>query len=287
MTDRPEPPADPEVPEDPAELDPEELLDEAEEAAAEGESAEEEGEPAAKAKKSDDPDAELKYADLSVPTRKELREAMAWAFDAEEGVSSELLDLYATHAEMVLEGNRRMNLTAIVDPREVAAKHYLDCWRATRLLPLIGRTVLDVGTGAGFPGLPIALAEPNASVMCVDGTTKRIDFVKRCIEELPVPNARAEAVRGEEYLLRNRVELVVMRAVSSVRENVRVLRKVRHSLKDLVMLKGPSWSREARAGEREVERLGFRLDTVWDHELPGDMGKRAILVYRAPGGMGE
>jgi 16S rRNA G527 N7-methylase RsmG len=75
-----------------------------------------------------------------------------------------------------------------------------------------------------------------------------------------------------------------MRAISSVRENVRLLRKVKHSLKDLVLLKGPSWSREARAAEREAERLGFRLDTVWEHELPGELGQRAILVYRAPGG---
>jgi hypothetical protein len=65
---------------------------------------------------------------------------------------------------------------------------------------------------------------------------------------------------------------------------VRLLRKVKHSLKDLVLLKGPSWSREARAAEREAERLGFRLDTVWEHELPGELGSRAILVYRAPGG---
>ena len=52
------------------------------------------------------------------------------------------------------------------------------------------------------------------------------------------------------------------------------------------MYKGPSWSREVRAGEREVERLGFSLDTVWEYELPGEMGKRALLVYRAPGGQG-
>jgi len=51
----------------------------------------------------------------------------------------------------------------------------------------------------------------------------------------------------------------------------------------LVMFKGPSWSREVRAAEREAERLGFQLDTVWEHDLPGEMGARALLVYRAPG----
>ena len=72
-----------------------------------------------------------------------------------------------------------------------------------------------------------------------------------------------------------------------MRENVRTLRKVRHALKDLVMLKGPSWSREVRAAEREAERLGFKLDTVCEHRLPGEMGERAVLIYRAPGGQGR
>jgi hypothetical protein len=58
-------------------------------------------------------------------------------------------------------------------------------------------------------------------------------------------------------------------------------------LHDLIMMKGPSWSREVRAGEREAERLGFRLDTVWEHELPGELGGRAVLVYRAPGSQGR
>ena len=239
------------------------------------------------AKVIEDPDAELKWSDFEPASEKELREAMEWAFAEEDDVPAVLLDSYAKHARMVLEGNLRMNLTAITDAKEVAAKHYLDCWRATRLLPLMGRRVLDMGSGAGFPGIPIALAEPNANVHCVDGTRKRTDFIGECIESLGIKNASAEWVRAEEHLLRNKYDIVIMRAISSVRENVRTLRKVRHAMKDVVMLKGPSWSRESRAGEREAERLGFRLDTVWDHELPGEMGTRAILVYRAPGGMGE
>ena len=233
-----------------------------------------------------DPDLELLYADHELPSADELRAAMGWAFENEDA-PPELLDAYARHAGMVLAGNREMNLSSIVDPREVAAKHYLDSWRATRLIPLLGRSLLDLGTGAGFPGLPVALAEDMARVHLVDFTPKRIEFLQRCIDELGIKNATAECIRAEEYLARNEVDIVFVRAVSSVRENVRLLRKVRHSHKDLVMLRGPSWSREARAGEREAERLGFRLDTVWEHELPEGMGKRAILVYRAPGGAGS
>lgn len=232
-----------------------------------------------------DPDAVLEHEATPVPSLDQLRAALQWAFSDEE-VAPTLLDAYARHAQLVLEGNRRMNLTAIVDPRELAAKHYLDCWRATRLLPLLGRRVLDLGSGAGFPGVPIALAEPQAQLSLVDSMRKRADFLSECIAALGLTNASATWARAEDHLARNKVDIVVVRALSSVRENVRLLRKVRHSHKDLLLLKGPSWSREVRAAEREAERLGFKLDTVWEHVLPGEMGARAILVYRAPGGQG-
>ena len=235
---------------------------------------------------SDDPDLVLAHKDTPVPSLDELRAAMQWAFENED-ITPAVLDQFAQHARLVLFGNQRMNLTAIVAPREVAAKHYLDSWRATRLLPLMGRTVLDLGTGAGFPGVPVALAEPQAKVVLLDSTKKRIDFVNESLAALGMTRATATWERAEEHLARHRYDMLMLRAVSSVRENVRMLRKVKHSHKDLVMLKGASWSREVRAAEREAERLGFRLDTVWEHKLPGDMGARAILVYRAPGGQGN
>ncbi len=240
-----------------------------------------------KSKKDEDPDAVLEYSKLPVPAEKKLRDAMAWAFEGEDDVDDALLDRFTAHALLVLEGNKRMNLTAITDPKEVAAKHYLDSWRITRFFPLLGRRILDVGSGAGFPGIPIALSEPNTNVTVLDSTKKRADFMQECIDKLGIKNSQAVWERAEEHLARNKYDIVIMRAISSVRENVRLLRKVRHSHKDLIMLKGPSWSREVRAGEREAERLGFHLDTVFEHELPEGMGGRGILVYRAPGGHGE
>jgi 16S rRNA (guanine527-N7)-methyltransferase len=180
-----------------------------------------------------------------------------------------------------------MNLTKVVEPREIAAKHYLDSWRAGRFLPLLGRSLLDFGSGAGYPGVPIALAEPNARVVLCESVQKKAAFLAESVASMKLVNVRAVAERVEDHLVRNHYDVVVVRAVSSVRENVRTLRKVRHSLRDLVMLKGPSWSREVKAGEREAERLGFKLDTVWEYALPEETGKRAVLVYRAPGGQGR
>jgi 16S rRNA (guanine527-N7)-methyltransferase len=233
-----------------------------------------------------EPEEEVLHADTPVPALAELRAALEWAFETEEAPAS-FLDRCAAHAHMVQEANRRTNLTKIVAPREIAAKHYLDAWRVTRLLPLLGRSVLDIGSGAGYPGIPLALAEPSARLVLAESKAKKAAFIAESITVLAIANAEVVAERAEDHLPRQHYDVVVMRAISSVRENVRLLRKVRHSLRDLVMLKGPSWSREVRAGEREAERLGFRLDTVWEHELPGGLGGRAILVYRAPGGQGR
>jgi 16S rRNA (guanine527-N7)-methyltransferase len=223
--------------------------------------------------------------DVPAPSLKVLRTAMAWAFDGED-VEDSLLDAYAEHARLLLDYNRKVNLTAILDPKEVAAKHYLDSWRLSQYMSLLGRRVLDLGSGGGFPGLPLALAEPNASVCLVESSSKKAAFLQGCVSALGIKNCSVYDGRCEELLVTERCDIVLARAVSSVRENVRTLRKVRHSLKEYVMLKGASWSREVRAGEREAERLGFHLNTVFEHELPGEMGKRGILVYRAPGGHG-
>ncbi|QDU85025.1 Ribosomal RNA small subunit methyltransferase G [Planctomycetes bacterium Pla163] len=228
----------------------------------------------------DDPDPAL--AERELPDRSEIMAALERAF-ADDAVLPGVLERYAEHALLVLEGTRRLNLTAIFDPDEIAVKHYLDSWRATRQLPLMGRSVVDLGSGAGYPGMPTALCEPNCSVTLVETRRKKADFLQETIDTMGVKNARAEWARGEDYLARNKADIVFIRALSSVRENIRLLRKVRHSFKELVMFKGPSWSREMRAAEREAERLGFYLETVFEHDLPGDMGHRAILVYRSPG----
>lgn len=231
-----------------------------------------------------DEDEEEPGPDTPAPPKKKIRDALAWAFDKED-IEESVLDRFADHAHLMLEWNRKVHLTSSLDLKEIAAKDYLDCWRITRMASLVGKTILDLGTGPGFPGLPLALAEPHCKVILVDARKRKTDFLQHVIETLGVKNATAVWGRAEEFLETTRVDMVVARAISSVRENVRTLRKVRHSVKDLLMLKGHSWSREVRAGEREAERLGFILDTVWEHELPEEMGKRAILVYRAPGSL--
>jgi 16S rRNA (guanine527-N7)-methyltransferase len=277
-------PASPEPNEGPE--DPDDAVPAPERPAPAGRSGPEDAEEGATEDAAADVEEAPEFADLPLPTLAALREALTWAFEGED-VPPGYLDRCAEHALIVQEANRVMNLTKVVEPREIAAKHYLDCWRAARYLPLIGRSVLDLGSGGGYPGVPIALAEPNTRVVLLDSIQKKAAFLKESVARMKLKNVSAVGERAEDHLIRNSYDIVILRAVSSVRENVRTLRKVRHSHRDLVMMKGPSWSREVRAGEREAERLGFKLDTVWEYKLPGEMGDRAVLVYRAPGSQGR
>ena len=186
----------------------------------------------------DDPDPKL--AKAKIPSEDEMMAAMRWAFEKEE-VLPGVLENYVKHARLVAKGNRKMNLTAIVDAKEVAVKHYLDSWRGARLLPLMGRSVLDIGAGAGFPGMPTALAEDMCKVVMVDSRKKKAEFMAETVEQMGVKNLSAVWSRGEDYLLTNKANVVLIRGLSSVRENIRMLRKVRHDFSDLVLFKGPSW----------------------------------------------
>jgi hypothetical protein len=88
------------------------------------------------------------------------------------------LDCFAQHATLLLEWNRKINLTAIVDPAEMAVKHYLDAIAPIKHIPLQGH-LLDIGTGGGFPGIPLKVMRPDQPMTLIDGVRKKISFVKQ------------------------------------------------------------------------------------------------------------
>ena len=104
------------------------------------------------------------------------------------GLGPELIEPLERFSRMLLEKNQVMNLTAITDPRDVAALHLLDSLALTGLAALEGKAVVDVGTGAGFPGIPLAIARPSARVTLLDSLGKRVSFdlaVSRAVAALP------------------------------------------------------------------------------------------------------
>lgn len=131
-------------------------------------------------------------------------------------ISDTRMEKIVRFAQMLMEWNRRINLTAITDPREVAVKHFLDAMAALPFLPKTGR-LLDIGSGGGFPGLVLAVFRPTLLITSVDSVRKKISFQQQVIRTLEIGSAtalhtRAEALPEKE----DRYDIIVSRALGSL-----------------------------------------------------------------------
>ena len=186
------------------------------------------------------------------------------------GLGPELIEPLETFSRMLLEKNQVMNLTAITDPRDVAVLHLLDSLALTGLAGLEGRTVVDVGTGAGFPGVPLAIARPSARVTLLDSLGKRVDFLRESCRTLGLDNVecvhgRAEEFAGERW---ETFDLAVSRAVAA-------LPVLCELCLPLVKVGGAFWAmksvdteEEISASKTAVKVLGGRIQAVSDYTIP-------------------
>ena len=186
------------------------------------------------------------------------------------GLGPELIEPLETFSRMLLEKNQVMNLTAITDPRDVAVLHLLDSLALTGLAGLEGRTVVDVGTGAGFPGVPLAIARPSARVTLLDSLGKRVDFLRESCRTLGLDNVECVHGRAEEFAgeRRETFDLAVSRAVAA-------LPVLCELCLPLVKVGGAFWAMksvdtegEISASKTAVKVLGGRIQAVSDYTIP-------------------
>ncbi len=183
----------------------------------------------------------------------------------------------ARHAEAMIQWNRRVNLTAITDPAEVAVKHFVDSAAAVLRVDS-GDRVLDIGSGAGFPGLVIKLLVPDSTVTLVDAVRKKASFLAHVIGLLGLSGIQARHVRAEDLAAEaDRWDRVVCRAVADLPEIIRLARPLLAPGGRIIALKGRLSDAEL-AGAREI--ADGPVETV-PYRLPG-LGDRRTLVIHAP-----
>lgn len=191
---------------------------------------------------------------------------------------------FCSFEEALMETNTVMNLTAITDPQEVAVKHMVDSlsYYEERYIPS-GSSLLDLGTGAGFPGLPLLIYRPDLKVTFFDSLQKRLNFVQSVTMELGLNasflHGRAEdEAHKKEY--REQFDIVTSRAVARLAVLCEWALPYVAKGGMFISLKGAQYEEEAREARHALEIVGGVIEEIRAVHLPGIADKRAVLYIR-------
>lgn len=213
------------------------------------------------------------------------KEALAQGAAAQGlAIAPEQIEQCAVYAELLLDWNTRVNLTRIVEPVEMAIKHFVDSAMVLRydLLPA-GARLVDVGTGAGFPGLVLKVLRPDLQVTLVDSLAKRLRFLEAVVEALDlsaveIVHSRAEDF-GRQKGQREQYDVAIARAVAELRVLAEYLLPLVRVGGTMIALKGPDIGEEMQGAEQAVSILGGGNPQLATLTLPHDFGERTIVWY--------
>ncbi len=199
------------------------------------------------------------------------------------GLETEGVPSLLRYADMLVETNQVMNLTAITEPSEIASLHFLD---SASLLPLAdfhGKTVVDVGTGAGFPGVPLRIVEPSIKLTLLDSLNKRINFLQGVCDELGLQDVACVHGRAEEFASEHResYDIATSRAVASLPLLCELCLPLVKPGGYFLAMKSVDADHELQQASRAISILGGRIEKETDYVIPGtDVRHRLIFIKK-------
>ena len=205
-----------------------------------------------------------------------------------EGLTALRLDTAAipkltAFSRLLLEKNKVMNLTAITAPKDVATLHLLDSAYLLTLADFAGKSVVDVGTGAGFPGMPMGILCGDASLTLLDSLGKRIDFLQEVCDDMGLPHVTCVHARAEDFAAqhRERYDVAVSRAVAQLNVLCELTLPLVKVGGQFAAMKSVSTDEEIRQAHSAIAQLGGQLSGVTDYTVPEtDVVHRIVSIEK-------
>ncbi len=193
------------------------------------------------------------------------------------------IEKFYQYMNLLLEWNEKMNLTAITDPKEIILKHFIDSLTMANKIKE-GETLIDVGTGAGFPGIPLAIVKQEVKITLLDSLNKRVHFLQEVIQVLQLNNIRAVHARVEEFAKnkkeREQYDIATSRAVAPLNVLAEYLLPLVKIGGKCVCMKGSNIE-EIKQAEKAVTLLGGEIKQIEEITLPeSDMKRHIILLEK-------
>ncbi len=200
-------------------------------------------------------------------------------------LSKKQLTQFITYYEMLAEWNQVMNLTAITDYEEVLKKHFIDSLSLVKAFDLTSDiSVIDIGTGAGFPGIPLKIAFPNLKVTLLDSLNKRVQFLKAVIEKLELQEIESFHGRAEDFarpgLMREKYDLCVSRAVANLTTLSEYCLPFVKVGGFFVSYKSEKIEQEKKEAEKAIRLLGGKIEKQVELYLPDSDIYRNLFVIK-------
>ena len=204
---------------------------------------------------------------------------------ADNNIESRAIDNFQTYYEMLVDWNERVNLTAITEEDDVAIKHFLDSLNAAKGMVKDGMKVIDVGTGAGFPGLPLKIYRSDLEVTLMDSLNKRINFLNEVIDVLALDgvetvHARAEEL-GRDKKHREKYDICVSRAVANLASLTELCMPFVKEGGYFISLKGPKAEEEVADAKKAIELLGGKFIEIKNYAIDEtDLDHNLVIIKK-------
>ena len=199
------------------------------------------------------------------------------------GLAADAAPRLLEFSDRLLEKNRVMNLTAITDPVDVVTLHLLDCAVLLRMEDFRGKRVVDVGTGAGFPGMPLRLLEPDFDLTLLDSLGKRVAFLQEVCNAMALQRVTCVHARAEEFAAqeRERFDLAVSRAVAPLNVLCELSLPLVRVGGSFLAMKSVDCGEELQSAKSAISQLGGQLEGCEDYTIPGtDVTHRVVRIRK-------